>query len=48
LGQEFRAQYEQSTDSLPTHLLFADRRREGIAKARFQGGVEPGEPPLKR
>jgi cation transport regulator ChaC len=48
LGQGFRAQYEQSTDSLPTHLLFADSRREGIAKAQFQGEVEPGEPPLKR
>jgi hypothetical protein len=48
LGPEFRVKYEQSTDPLPTHLLFADRRQEGIATSNFQGGVEPGEPPLKR
>jgi hypothetical protein len=29
LGQEFRTQYEKSTDPVPTHLVFADQRRVG-------------------
>jgi cation transport regulator ChaC len=48
LGQEFRTQYEKSTDPVPAHLIFADRRRTGMISARFGGGVEPGEPPIKR
>ncbi len=29
LGPEFRMRYENSTDPIPTHLLFVDRKREG-------------------
>lgn len=29
LGPEFRAQYENSTDPVPTHLVFTDRKRKG-------------------
>jgi cation transport regulator ChaC len=48
LGQEFRTQYEKSTDPVPTHLVFADRRRASAAPVRLGGGVEPGNPPIKK
>jgi hypothetical protein len=48
LGQEFRTQYEQSTDPVPTHLVFVDQRRKGTPPVRMGGGIEPGEPPLLR
>jgi hypothetical protein len=43
LGPEFRAEYERSTEPVPYHLVFADRKRGDTNPALAEGRAEFGQ-----